>query len=321
MNKSQVEGTIIRQHLAHYIVATQGRIMTCALSSRLRKQLEYPEAAAGSRRQRVQRVRRVRVVDPVAIGDRVLVDEGDDNHGMIREVLPRKNKISRRASGDSRKEQLIATNIDQVMPIFAMAQPGPDWALLNRMLAIAQWQEIDAIICINKMDLVPDPLGQEPIETYQKIGYRIVFTSTHSDLGKEEFRDILKDHTTLFMGSSGVGKTSLLNWLQPGLKLRTGEISEATGEGRHTTTHTELVTLDEGGFVGDIPGVREFNLFGIEALDTPYLFKEFIPFLGHCRFRNCTHMSEPDCAIKEALEQGSITRLRYKSYLSIRESP
>jgi ribosome biogenesis GTPase len=321
MAKSQIEGTVIRQHLAHYIVATGDRILTCALSSRLRKHLEYPEAAAGSRRQRVQSVRRVRVVDPVAIGDRVVVDEGDDNHGMIREVLPRKNKISRRASGESKKEQLIAANIDQVMPVFAIAKPDPDWALLNRMLAIIEWQEIIPIICINKMDLVSEIVAKEYIETYQKIGYRIVYTSTISDLGKEEFRSILKDHTTLFMGSSGVGKTSLLNWLQPGLKLRTGEISEATGTGRHTTTHTELVTLDEGGFVGDIPGVREFNLFGIDALDTPYLFKEFLPLLGECRFRDCTHIREPNCAIKAAVEQGSIAPLRYKSYLSIRETP
>ncbi|MBT5832315.1 MAG: ribosome small subunit-dependent GTPase A, partial [Candidatus Latescibacteria bacterium] len=256
MTKSQLEGTVIRQHLAHYIVATNNGVITCAVSSRLRKQLEYPQADAGSRRQRVQNVRKVKVVDPVAIGDRVTVDVGDDHHGMISEVLPRQNKISRRASGGSKKEQVIATNIDQVMPVFAIAKPDPDWALLNRMLAIAEWQEITPIICFNKMDLVPEHNAEEQIQIYDKIGYQIVYTSTISNLGKEEFQNILINHTTLFMGSSGVGKTSLLNWLQPGLQLRTGEISEATGEGRHTTTHTELVTLNSGGFVGDIPGVR-----------------------------------------------------------------
>lgn len=319
MAKSQTEGTVIRQHLAHYIVATDNGVVTCAASSRLRKQLEYPQAASGSRRQRVQNVRRVKVVDPVAIGDRVIVDSGDDNHGMIREVLPRRNKISRRASGGSKKEQVIATNIDQVMPVFAIAKPDPDWALLDRMLAIAEWQEITPIICFNKMDLIPEHIAKEQTQLYHKIGYQIVYTSTISDIGKDEFHNILKDHTTLFMGSSGVGKTSLLNWLQPGLQLRTGEISEATGEGRHTTTHTELVTLSDGGFVGDIPGVREFNLFGIDTQNAHHLFKEFLPFLGECRFRDCTHIKEPNCAIKAAVEQGNITHQRYDNYLAIRE--
>lgn len=321
MAKTQLEGTVIRQHLAHYIVATTSQVITCALSSRLRKQLEYPQADAGSRRQRVQNVRRIKVVDPVAIGDRVMIDAGTDSQGMIIEILPRKNKISRRASGGSKKEQLIAANIDQVMPIFTLAQPKPDWALLDRMLAIAQWQEIDPVICFNKMDLVSDDYAKQHTEVYEKIGYAILYTSTVSDQGKEVFQNTLKDRTTLFMGSSGVGKTSLLNWLQPGLQLRTGEISASSGTGRHTTTHTELVSLEQGGFVGDIPGVREFNLFGIEANDTPDLFKEFLPHLGTCRFRDCTHIREPDCAIKMAVEQNAISSQRYQSYLAIRETP
>lgn len=321
MAKIQLEGTVIRQHLAHYIVSTSTGIVTCALSSRLRKQLDYPQAAPGSRRQRVQKVRKVQVKDPVAIGDRVVLDQGDDDTGMIREVLPRTNKISRRASGGSKKEQLIAANIDQVMPIFTMAQPTPEWFLLDRMLAIAEWEEITPIICINKMDLVDEDYAEKQMAVYGDIGYTIVYTSTVTNLGQEAFRDLLQNHTTLFMGASGVGKTSLLNWMQPNLKLRTGEISTATGEGRHTTTHTELISLDNGGFVGDIPGVREFNLFGITPEDTPFLFREFQPYLGSCRFRNCTHVQEPNCAIKEAVEQGDIVAQRYENYLSIREAP
>ena len=321
MAKNQLEGTVIRQHLAHYIVATPDQMITCALSSRLRKQLEYPKAAAGSRRQRVQNVRRIKVVDPVAIGDRVIIDAGTDKQGMITEILPRKNKISRRASGGSKKEQLIAANIDQVMPIFTFTHPKTDWALLDRMLAIAEWQEIEPIICFNKMDLTSEDYAKQKTDVYQKIGYTILFTSTVSNVGKEAFQNTLKDRTTLFMGPSGVGKTSLLNWIQPGLQLRTGEISTTSGEGRHTTTHTELVSLEQGGFVGDIPGVREFNLFGIEANDTPYLFKEFLPHLGACRFRDCTHIKEPNCAIKMAVEQNDISFQRYQSYLAIREAP
>lgn len=320
MAKPQIEGTVIQKHLAHYIVATSDHVMTCSLSSRLRKQLEYPQSTGSARRKSVQKVRKARVLDPVAIGDKVRIDDGSNNTGMIREILPRKNKISRSASGGSKREQLIAANIDQVMPIVALAHPEPEWELLDRMLAIALWQEIPPIICFNKMDLVPEAYAKSQTETYEKIGYQVIFTSTVTDLGKTEFHHILKDRTTLLMGTSGVGKTSLLNWIQPGLQLRTGAVSEATGEGKHTTTHTELISLESGGFVGDIPGVREFNLFGIEANDTPYLFKEFLPHLGHCRFRNCSHMNEPNCAIKEALAEGDIAPQRYQSYLAIRET-
>jgi len=156
---------------------------------------------------------------------------------------------------------------------------------------------------------------------YETIGYRVVFTSTMTDVGKDEFRALLTNRTTLFMGSSGVGKSSLLNWLQPGLKLRTGEISAFTGQGKHTTSHTELVALNEGGFVGDIPGVREFRLWNITPDDLPDLFPEFHAFLGACRFRNCAHDHEPDCAIKAAVDNGDIPPRRYKNYLRLRLDP
>ena len=315
------QGTVIRQHLAHYIVQTDNRVVTCALSTRLRKQLEYPEAAAGSRRQRVQNVRRLKVIDPVAIGDRVVFDDGDNDTGLIREVLPRRNKISRRASGHSGKEQLLAANIDQVMPVFSTAEPQPMWHLLDRMLAIAEWHEIPVTICLNKLDLADETWAHSVMAPYETIGYPVVYTSIISDTGKETFRNLLSERVTLFMGSSGVGKSSLLNWLQPGLKLRTGQISEATGEGKHTTTHTELVALDRGGFVGDIPGVREFYLYDIPPEDIPYLFRDFHGHLAECRFRNCTHIHEPNCAVKAARDAGQITSERYESYLKLREKP
>ena len=321
MPKPSDEGTVIRQYLGHYYVSDGSRVIDCAVSSRLRKQLQYPEAAAGSRRKRVQAVRRVRVVDPVAIGDRVSFEEGNGETGMIREVMPRRNKISRRASGTSRKEQVLAANVDQALPIFSVAEPPPDLYLLDRMLAIAEWQEIPAVICLNKMDLTDETAVREALACYERIGYRSVYTSVVSDLGKEAFRDLLQNRVSLFLGPSGTGKSSLLNWLQPGLELRIGEISQATGEGRHTTSHTELVELDGGGLVGDIPGVREFHLWDVEPEDIPVLFREFRNLLGGCRFRDCTHIHEPGCAIQEAVDAGEIDRLRYASYLRLREDP
>lgn len=319
-SKPRREGTVIRQHLGHHIVAADdGQVVDCALSSLLRKQLEYPEAAPGSRRQRVQAVRRVRVNDPVAIGDRVAFEDGGENTGMIREILPRRNKISRRAAGGANKEQLLAANIDQVMPVFSAAQPDPEWHLLDRMLAIAEWQQLPPVICFNKVDLTTE--AAEVMRPYETIGYPVIYTSIVSGLGKEAFRAQLKDRVTLFMGPSGVGKSSLLNWLQPGLNLRTGEISEASGEGRHTTTHTELVTLDGGGMVGDIPGVREFYLWDIAPEDVPHLFRELHPFLNQCRFRDCAHLREPGCAVKAAVDAGNISPVRYESYVRLRENP
>ena len=314
------EGIVIRQHLGHYFVAIDGVEWDCALSSRLRKQLEYPEASAGSRRKRVQRVRRTKVTDPVVIGDRVNIEPGDDRTGMIREVLPRRNKVSRKASGSGTKEQLLAANIDRIVPVFAVTNPKPDWNLLDRMLAIAEWQALPASICINKMDLEQTPI-REITSIYERAGYAITYTSTESDAGKEAFREVLSSGITLFVGPSGVGKSSLLNWLQPGLSLRTNEVSHVMGDGRHTTTHLQLVSLDSGGLVGDIPGVKEFRFWGIDPDDTPVLFREFRDYLGECRFSDCSHEHEPDCAIKTAVGHGDISQLRYDSYLRLREAP
>jgi ribosome biogenesis GTPase len=314
------EGIVVRKHLGHYFVVIGDEVWDCAISSRLRKHLEYPEASPGSRRRRVQRVRRVRITDPVVIGDLVTIDRGDDWTGMIRGVLPRRNKVSRKASGSSRKEQLLAANIDSIVPIFAVADPVPDWNLLDRILGIAEWQKLPVTICINKMDLERDPV-REVTSIYERAGYRVIYTSAESNIGQDEFRELLRQGTTLFVGPSGVGKSSLLNWLQPGLALRTSEVSHVRGGGRHTTTHLELVSLDGGGLVGDIPGVKEFRLWDVTPEDTPGLFREFAGYIGKCQFSDCSHIHEPNCAIKDAVQAEDISRLRYGSYLRLRSDP
>ncbi|MDE2889957.1 MAG: ribosome small subunit-dependent GTPase A [Gemmatimonadota bacterium] len=316
-----IEGIVIREHRRHYYVAAGSRVVDCAVSSKLRKQLQYPEAAPGSRRKRVQAVRRTRVVDPVAIGDHVRIDTGEGNTGLIREILPRRNKISRRASGSSRKEQILAANIDQLIPVFSVAEPPPEWRMLDRMLAVAEWCEIPAAICLNKLDLPCPAAFETTASIYQKIGYPVVFTSVISNSGKEAFLNLLRNRMSLFMGPSGVGKSSLLNWLQPGLELRTREVSETTGEGRHTTTHTELVELEAGGMVGDLPGMREFHLWEVDTEEIPGLFPEFRNLSGHCRFRDCTHVGEPGCIVRDAVDREEVSRQRYESYLQLRKNP
>ena len=319
MEKSDREGTVIRQNLGHYFVSANSKVIDCALSTLLRKQLQYPEASPGSRRRRVESVRSVRVVDPVAVGDRVHFEEGEGGTGMIHEVLPRRNKISRRASGTSRKEQILAANVDQLIPVFSADDPPADLDLLDRMLGIAEWQSVPAVVCFNKIDLAET--AKETMAMYEQVGYRVVYTSVISDQGKEPFQDLLKDRISLLMGPSGTGKSSLLNWIQPGLGLRTAEISKTTREGRHTTTHTELFEVTENGFAGDLPGAREFSLWDIQQEDVPLLFQEFGPLLGQCRFRDCSHVHEPECAIKKGVEEGQISRRRYSSYLRMRSKP
>ncbi len=316
MGKSVREGTVLRQNLGHYFVSSDSKVVDCALSTLLRKQLEYPEADPASRRRRVAFIRSVRVVDPVAIGDRVRFEEGEGGRGLIRKVLPRRNKISRKASGTSRREQILAANVDQLIPVFSADDPPLDLDLLDRMLGISEWQSVAAAVCINKIDLTEKV--RETMAVYEQIGYRVFYTSVVADRGKEAFHDLLKDRLSLLMGPSGSGKSSLLNWIQPGLRLRTAEISQATREGRHTTTHTELFEVAGNGFVGDLPGAREFSLWDVRKEDVSLLFKEFEPLLGQCRFGDCSHFNEPDCAIKEGVASGQIDRRRYASYLRVR---
>lgn len=316
-----VTGTVIRTHLGHYTVATDEGTHVCRLSSKLRKDLTYPESSPGSRRRRVQSVRRVRVVDPVAIGDRVRVETGGGDTGMVREVLPRRNRISRGASGGGKKEQVLAANVDQAVPIVAAAEPEPDWDLLDRLLAIAESQEVPAAIVYNKLDLGARDRAEDLMRPYARAGYPVLYTSVTDDVGREAFRELLAGRLSLLMGPSGVGKSTLVNWVQPGLQLRTGEVSEATGEGRHTTTHMELVALPGGGLVGDIPGIREFTLWQIDPDEVAGLFPEFRDLIGACQFRDCRHLHEPGCAIKAAVEAGDVDPRRYESYLRIQADP
>lgn len=311
------QGQVFKKALGHYYVNTGHQTVVCSLSSKLRKDLVYPTADRSSvGHRRVQAVRGLAVLDPVAIGDRVEYIDAPHGAGMITNVLPRSNRFVRPAAGTQEIEQVIAANIDQLIPMLAVARPEPTWGLLDRYLAIAEAEDLPVLICITKIDLVEPGMIDAAAEVYRRIGYPVILTSVRSGIGIDDLEAALHDRLSVFVGKSGVGKTSLLNTIQPGLGLRVSEISDSTGKGKHTTTHLEMFDLDGGGQVIDTPGVKELSMASLVEYDLAYLFREMRPYLGQCQFgATCTHSHEPGCAIKAAVTAGDIAGRRYQSYL------
>ncbi|MBN1966237.1 MAG: ribosome small subunit-dependent GTPase A [Anaerolineae bacterium] len=313
-------GTVFRKSQGAYAVQVGDAIVTCALSALLRKHLVYPTADPNSiPRYEVVEVKDIRVVDPVAIGDEVaFITAAEDGRGLIKEVLPRRNRLARITSGRKPLEQVIVANVDQMLAVFAAAQPAPKWNLLDRYLVTAEAADIPAIICITKYDLVRDDDLERDLAVYEAAGYRVLRSSATTGAGIDAMRAALTGQRSVLVGKSGVGKTTLLNAIQPGLGLRVQAVNAVTTKGRHTTTHLEMFTLDGGGQVVDTPGMREFALLDVDY-DLALLFPEMRPYVGQCKFSaNCTHDSEPGCAIKAAVEAGTISARRYQSYLKLR---
>ena len=309
-------GIVFKKSLGHYWVNVDGHNVMCSISSRLRKVLIYPVADATSVHPRVQEVEEIRVADPVAIGDIVCFVEAGDGMGLITEVVERTNALVRRAAGPKPLEQVIVANVDQVVCVVAAARPAPSWELLDRYLAAAEASDLRALICITKADLIDLSALAEEVENYQQIGYPVLLTSSATGLNINEFRAALIGQVSVFTGKSGVGKTSLLNAVQPDLGLRVNEVSGKTGKGKHTTTHLEMFALDGGGSVVDTPGMREFGLWNVHERELASLFPELRPYVGQCRFGlDCSHSHEPGCAIKEAVAEGEISPRRHQSYV------
>ncbi len=311
-------GAVYKKLQGTYFVNIDGRNVVCSISSRLRKRLLHPISdPAGGTLRRVQKVEEIRVVDPVAIGDQVLVREADGDTGVIVDVLPRRNKLVREATGPRPLEQVIVANVDQLVAVMAAAEPPPRWTLLDRYLATAEAAGIPARICLTKLDVADERKLLPIARMYEGIGYPVELTSAVTGRGIEALSMALRGKTSAFIGMSGTGKTSLLNAIQPELGLRVNEISRSTGKGKHTTTHLEMFPLAIGGSVVDTPGIKVFGLWDVANADLAELFVEMRPYIGECRFRACTHTHEPGCAIKEAVDAGAIPRLRYDNYVSI----
>ena len=303
------QGSVIRARTGFYDVQHGDIILRCTLRGTLK------------RRHRSETGRRI-YADPVAVGDQVIFTQLDAEEGVIEDILPRKTKFSRQYAGKHGDiEQVIVANADQIVAVASTRMPPLNFRTLDRFLILAEAGDMEAVICLNKMDLM-DTTGHEEFTTiftnYEKLGYPVLYTSIYMSESLDLLRHVLKNQFSVIIGASGVGKSSLLNALQPDLGLRTGEVGVKTQKGRHTTTLVELFRLDIGGEVADTPGIREVGLWGVETENLEHYFPEMEPYLGTCKFNDCAHIAEPDCAIQDAVEAGEIHAERYRSYVVLR---
>jgi ribosome biogenesis GTPase len=253
----------------------------------------------------------------VVVGDRVDVDEeraGEETVWAIVKVHERTTVLARRAPGKAPRPKAIVANVDQVLIVFAAAHPDPHLRMLDRFLVIAADSGIAPLIIVNKTDRSGMDAARAIFRPYERAGYPILYTSAKQNLGVDAVREALCGRLSALMGPSGVGKSSLLNEVQPGLGLRVAAISEAVNKGRHTTVTAQLIPLECGGWVADTPGLRELGLWQVEPDQLQFYFPEFEPLLGGCRYPTCTHTHEPGCAVHTAAAAGEIDFGRYDSY-------
>jgi ribosome biogenesis GTPase len=256
----------------------------------------------------------------LAVGDRVVLEiDQRGEHWAIDEILPRHSQLARRAPGEGPGERIVAANVDQVVVVFAAAKPEPHRRMLDRFLVIAEANSLESRVVINKIELVDREQVERSFADYAAAGYPVHFTSVKQRIGLDELHDALAGKTSVLTGPSGVGKSSLMNSMYPGLDLRVGEISESVNKGRHTTVGALLHPLPDSGYVVDSPGLREVGMWGLASEHLDECFREFREYIPECRFGNCTHRVEPGCAVRAAVEKGGISAERYDSYLRLRE--
>lgn len=302
-----MEGIVIRNTGSHYVVLPDDGSpeVNCKIKGNFR-------------------IKGIRTTNPVAVGDHVTVGPpAHDGTAFITAIAPRRNYIIRRASNLSKESHIIAANIDRAMLVMTLAHPVTSLTFVDRFLATASAYDVPAILVINKTDLLVDEEDRELLEAvtylYRSIGYEVAQVSARSGEGIDDLKELLADKITLLSGNSGVGKSTLINDLIPGLDLRTAEISAVHDTGMHTTTFSEMFMLPGGGAIIDTPGVRGFGTIDFDRYQVAHYFPELFAASSDCRFGNCTHTHEPGCAVLKAIEEGRIAQSRYSSYLSILE--
>lgn len=298
--QGRTAGTVLATAGGIYEVDTEGGLVEASLRGRLKQ-----EQRRGDR---------------VVVGDRVTLLRHDDGSFTIEDVDARTNELARRAPGrDDRRAKIIVANVDQVMIVFAAANPAPNTRLLDRFLVLVESNDIPAVIVLNKIELVDDEGAATLSSPYEAAGYDVLRTSVKKNIGIDALKERLTDRESVLTGPSGVGKSSLLNALQPGLGLRIGEVSEVVDKGRHTTVGGRLIRLDFGGWVADTPGLRELGLWGIDTERLQDYFPEMRALSTDCRFGSrCTHVHEPGCEVRRAVDSGSLAKSRYESYVAMR---
>ena len=266
------------------------------------------------------RLRDIRSTNPVAVGDHVSIVRNQEGTAFINEIDDRRNYIVRKSPNLSKQSHIIAANVDQALLIVTVNYPETSTTFIDRFLASAEAYRIPVVLVFNKTDLLDEQelhIQEMMVTLYEQIGYTCVQVSAVTGLGIDQLKSLLKDKISLFSGNSGVGKSTLLNLLIPGLKLRTAQISEAHNTGMHTTTFSEMLRMPDGGWAIDTPGVKGFGAYDMEPEEICGYFKEIFHFSHDCRFRNCTHTHEPGCAVLKAVEEHLIAQSRYNSYVSM----
>ncbi len=295
----QQRGLVIRAQSGFFTVETESGLVTCRLRGRLK--------------------RGPRLGDILAVGDRVKISVQPDDSGMIEEIEDRDRMFSRMApTARGEFQQIIIANPDQVVLVFACAEPDPHLRMLDRFLIVTEQAETPAVIVFNKVDLVGIDEARKLFGHYEKLGYPVLYTSVESGRGVNELGDRLASQISALAGPSGVGKSSLLNVIQPGLGLAAKDVSKSTRKGRHTTVVRELFALAGGGYVADTPGLKSLALWDIEPEEVDAYFPELRDLVADCQFSDCTHMHEPGCEVMAAVADGRVHPERYNSYVRLR---
>ncbi|MCB9275058.1 MAG: ribosome small subunit-dependent GTPase A [Lewinellaceae bacterium] len=266
----------------------------------------------------------MRITNPVAVGDKVEleIDEKEET-GTIKNILPRRNYVVRQSPRRKHDLHLLASNVGQAMVIVTIIEPNLKQGFIDRFLLMTEPYEIPTVVVFNKADLYQEEemaIFQYLKEIYEQIGYTVLLASATARQGLAELRELLRGKVTLIAGQSGVGKSTLVNAIQPSLELRTGELSDYSGKGQHTTTFAEMHTIDIGGAIIDTPGIKTLSFNHLEPMDVAHNFREFFEQSENCKFGGkCLHRNEPGCAVKKAIEAGEISELRYMNYLTLLE--